>query len=110
MFFEPIGFDQCFGMRERSWISSHGKICGCFHVVATRFAASDSLKATRGRVRFPKLSRKKPRLFFVFARSAFGVRCVLASLSFGILPVNAKSNPLDRLYHSSRRIRYQKHS
>src|SRR5437773_10039508 len=42
-----------------------------------------SERATRGRVRTPKAWRNRTDAFVDFARSAFGVRCVFASLSCG---------------------------
>src|SRR5437773_9514727 len=42
-----------------------------------------SERATRGRVRTPKASLNRTDAFVDFARSAFGVRCVFASLSCG---------------------------
>ncbi|PYI58581.1 MAG: hypothetical protein DMC60_12480 [Verrucomicrobia bacterium] len=45
------------------------------------------MKATRGRVRTPKASAKREHPLMDFARSAFGVRCVFASL---LIPPNSE--------------------
>jgi hypothetical protein len=49
------------------------------------------MKATRGRVALLKLPRNRKRVSVNFARSAFGVRCVLAPL-LQVLAYRATSN------------------
>src|SRR6202035_3823741 len=68
------------GKRPTPFLKAGGGTMG-LHML---FRAACRLKATRERVRTPKASRKPAsRLAWIFARSAFGVRCVLASL-FGV--------------------------